>query len=200
MDCKLAQALRDVAESESQMAFERKILLSDKRTLFSYPFKTKNNKQVARVFETLGFDNVEIQEDGISLKSSKSFIMDDGQYVIKDKKNKRLMGAYDNWDYPSIKDYLDEVHNKKYKSDEKALEDYDVISLIDYLQDMLKEGEVLAYLETETSYYNNNAYATIISKTDKRVFDLRLIMDNYLFNIDGRISLYKIMADTYKGD
>ena len=183
---KLAQIFSDVAEKESQRAFEQAVLCSDKHTLFSYLFKTKNNKQVVKVFKELGFDKAEIVEGGILLTSFNSIILD-SQYVIKNKKTGKLIGAYDNFDYFTTKDYLNKVHNKNYKLDEKVLEDYIVLPLINYIQDMLRKGEFLAYIETQSCYYENNAYATIISKTDKRVFDLRLIMDNYLQNIDGKI-------------
>lgn len=139
-------------------------------TVVSNGFNTKNNEEVASVFENLGFEEVYSRENYVFVGSYGQQAWSDDFCVVKEKATDKIIGAYDTYNsmYADLQDFLNN------KVDEGADEgDYEEVPLDDYIQDMLLDGEafVLKEVGNEKLRYNIGC-ALIITKNKVEFIDL----------------------------
>ena len=110
-------------------------------TVVSNEFKTKNNEEVSRVFQDLGFEESYVTSGGyVFVGSYGEGSYNDDMVVVKEKATGKVIGAYDtyNGEYSTLQEFLD---SKELKGD------YEEVPLVDYLQDMLEDKEVFVLKE-----------------------------------------------------
>lgn len=158
-------------------------------TIISRPFNTKDNAEVVRIFQELGFKETAINQDGKVVVTSHDAQWTDGQYVVIEKETKAVVGAYDNnEEYGDMYAYLYEVQNRYFETVEEADEEFEEIELEEYVQSVLLDGEVFVLKETGNEGLRfNSGWAIIIHKAnynkqgyDVKTFDLDLLINDYL--------------------
>ena len=155
----------------------------------SRPFNTKDNAEVVRIFQELGFEETAINKDGKVVVASHEAQWTDGQYVVIEKETKAVVGAYDNNnEYGDMYAYLYEVQGRYFETEEEADEEFEEVELAEYVQDMLLDGEIFVMKETGNEGLRyNSGWAIIIHKAnynkqgyDVKTFDLDMLIDDYL--------------------
>lgn len=155
-------------------------------TVVSNEFKTKNNEEVANVFEDLGFEETYTNSNGyVFVGSYGESAWSDDDVVVREIGTGKVIGAYDTYNgmYEDLGSFL---QSKSSISDEEfskmsveELEDtlqvgnYEEVPLDEYLQEMLEDGQVFVLKEVgnEKLRYNTGC-AVIIGKDFVEWIDL----------------------------
>ena len=150
-------------------------------TTVSNCFRTKDNQEVARVFEDLGFEETYVTPNNdVFVGSYGEGAWSDDTYVVKNKEGK-VVGAYEAYN-SQYGDMLELVSGKlDIPYEEVNEEDYHEISLEAYIQDMLLDNQAFILQETghEKLRYNVGS-AIIITKDDVKFFDIGCLVRDYL--------------------
>ena len=155
----------------------------------SRPFNTTNNQEVVNVFTEIGFEETGITKDGKIKVMSYNQQWNDFQYVVREKATGKIMGGFDS--YGEISDtfqYLEEVHDIHFDTEEEYTDKYEELELAEYIQSMLADGEVFILKEiSHEGLRYNSGWAIVIHKTnsnkqgfDVKTFDLDMLVDDYL--------------------
>ena len=153
-------------------------------TVISNEFSTKNNEEVAKVFQDLGFEESYAKDDYVFVGSYGEQSWSDDFYVVKEKATGKVIGAYDGM-YPELQGLEDLVADKlSIDVNDVDTKDYEEILLRDYVQDMLLDNEAFVLQETghEKLRYNSG-WAIVITRSDIKSFDLCSMIDEYLRGI-----------------
>ena len=142
-------------------------------TSISNVFKTKDNKQVVKVFQNLGFEETYETENGVFIGSYSQQMLDDSMHVIFDKDDD-IVAVYDDYTYENLDE---EIIDKLEDEDDKT---YCVLSAEEYLQNMLLDGEVVIYKEVGNEKLRyNSAFGLVISKYEIKAFSLDKLIEDY---------------------
>ena len=141
-------------------------------TVISNQFKTKNNEEVRKVFEDLGFEETYINShDHLFIGSYSGASYNDDMVVVKEKATGKVIGAYDTCysEYDSLYDFL----TSALELSDVNEENYTEVSITEYMQDMLEDKEVFILREVwnEKLRYSIGC-ATIIGKDFVDFIDL----------------------------
>ena len=156
-------------------------------TVVSNEFNTKNNEEVASVFEDLGFEEVYSRENFVFVGSEGQQAWSDDFCVVNEKATGKIIGDYYTYNsmYADLQEFLNskisditdeefaKMSAEELEAKQPNTEDYEEVPLDDYIQDMLLDGEafVLKEVGNEKLRYNIGC-ALIITKNKVEFIDL----------------------------
>ena len=151
-------------------------------TITSRGVKTKDNKEFAKVFEDLGFEETTISGDYVYVASYGEAYWDDNSLiVVREKATGKVIGAYN--PYNNAEDLYMYLEQEGIKiPEDKSEEDlYEEVDIVDYVQSMLIDGQAFVLTEAGNEKLRyNNGWALIISKNNVVSYDINLLVEKYL--------------------
>ena len=133
-------------------------------TVVSNEFSTKDNAEVTKVFQDLGFEETYNREGSpyMFVGSYGEQAWSDDMLVVKEKTTGKAVGAYDayNSNYETLEEYLDD------NIQEGKVENFEEQPLDEYLQSMLEDKQVFVLKEVGNEKLRYNIGCAVIIGKD----------------------------------
>ena len=154
-------------------------------TVISNDFKVKNPKEVCKVFDSLGYEYSTHNESSVALASYET-CWDTDHLVLVTRKDKKVIGVIPSCevDFYNLEEWLKE------KELDYIVDDIEELSISDYIQYQLLDDSYCAIKEVgnEKLIYNIGV-ADVITKRTTKFFDLDILVEKYIKELDLEICL-----------